>query len=791
MAKKQKEDAVIKNLKGFVRLGAETNSPGNISTGHFDLDFAIHHGCLPGGSDLSQIKNYDSKKTYGMPRGKIVEVFGEEGGGKSSLAYRVCGFAQKMGYSCAWIDTEHSFSDDLAQINGMDRTEVYYSDMSNENDEDVVFHAEDVFDAIIALCKSGVKVIVLDSVANLVPKARMEKEAAKQTVGIVARLMSENLGKIANYASKYGVLIIFINQLREKIGIMFGCFHYNARVLLADGSTEKIGKIVNNQMNVEVMSYNREKNIIEPKKIIDWHDNGNIQDDESFLQIVTEKFGGNGRSSLPCTSNHILFKCRYSDFWKDNNSNDEVILNNILRNEFKETPAGDLNIGDFILAKQPFYLNDEQRQVVYGSILGDGCLRASRNNKCYQLRLGHSIQQKDYLNWKKEILASWIGYEGSNKDGLKVYADTIPMYELRELKYKFNKNNRVQNIIPEEIADNLDLLGLTIWYLDDGSFSGSYSKWGNGKSIIYCTKFNNREIMLPAFKRLGLDVKLNDRGFVFDSENTKKLHNLICKFVHGSMQYKLHPDFRNKYDYEIEDVANIEYKLVPVKILDIYEKPKTRTKKKFDLAIDDNSTYFVDGVLVHNSPETTPGGRSLKHNSSLRIQISKKGGKDADIYVEDEDGQKRLIGRTARCNVRKNRFAKPFFEGIEIPIYFEPYFPDIEDIMFSSGRQLQVIKVRKGEFSWGDLSKIEGRRNFIDAIKEKSLQSELYRDILKAAYDNGVFLPPELSQWAEDNYEEPTVVEDNSEADNASEANEKRSTRGRKKKDSTSSSSDD
>ena len=212
----------LEHLKGFIRKSASSNIKECIPTGHFQLDFLIHNGEIPDNVDLNKLVGYNPSEKLGIPLGKVVEFFGEEGSGKSSLAYRVVGSAQKMGLPCAWIDTENSFSDDLAIINGANKDELYYSNLVNYDDVDKLFYAEDVFNAIILLCKNGMKVIVLDSVANLVSKARMEKSAEEVTVATVARLMSENLGKIVNYAAKYGTLIIFINQLRDKIGIQFG-----------------------------------------------------------------------------------------------------------------------------------------------------------------------------------------------------------------------------------------------------------------------------------------------------------------------------------------------------------------------------------------------------------------------------------------------------------------------------------------------------------------------------------------------------------------------------------------
>jgi len=222
MAKNKENDVVLNNLKGFVRKGASSNIKGCVPTGHFKLDYVIHHGTLPDNVDFNEDLDYDPSKFLGIPLGKVVEIFGEEGGGKSSLAYRIVGYAQKMDLKCVWIDTERSFSDNLARINGVDRDELYYSDMSNPNTPDEPYYAENVFDSIIELCKSGVDVIVLDSLANLVPKARMDASAEDIKVAVLARLMSENMGKIVNYAAKYNTMVVFINQLRHKIGVFFG-----------------------------------------------------------------------------------------------------------------------------------------------------------------------------------------------------------------------------------------------------------------------------------------------------------------------------------------------------------------------------------------------------------------------------------------------------------------------------------------------------------------------------------------------------------------------------------------
>ena len=226
MAKKKTMDIALENLDGFMKKGAREEVRQNIPTGHFELDFGLHYGFLPSSADFSTLKDYDPKVPLGLPCGRLIELYGEEGSGKSSLAYRTCGMAQKMGYNALWIDTEHSFEDSLAELNGLDIDDLYYSKAYDEDDPDKIFYAEDIMDKIVAACRNAeklnLKVIVLDSVANLVPKDVGISSANNDTMALLARILSKTLGKVAQHAAIHDVLVIFINQIREKPGVMFG-----------------------------------------------------------------------------------------------------------------------------------------------------------------------------------------------------------------------------------------------------------------------------------------------------------------------------------------------------------------------------------------------------------------------------------------------------------------------------------------------------------------------------------------------------------------------------------------
>lgn len=150
----------------------------------------------------------------GIPRGRIIEIFGPESSGKTTLALQIIAEAQKMGGIAAFIDAEHALDPMYAKNLGVDIDNLLVSQPDT---------GEQALEIAETLVRSGaVDVIVVDSVAALVPRAEIEGEMGDAQVGLQARLMSQALRKLAGAISKSQVAVIFINQLREKIGVMFG-----------------------------------------------------------------------------------------------------------------------------------------------------------------------------------------------------------------------------------------------------------------------------------------------------------------------------------------------------------------------------------------------------------------------------------------------------------------------------------------------------------------------------------------------------------------------------------------
>lgn len=150
----------------------------------------------------------------GIPRGRITEIYGTESSGKTTLALQIIAEAQKQGGICAFVDAEHALDPEYARAIGVQIDQLYISQPGT---------GEEALEIMDALIRTGaIDVVVLDSVAALVPRAEIEGEMGDAHVGMQARLMSQALRKIGGSVSKTGTAAIFINQLREKIGIAYG-----------------------------------------------------------------------------------------------------------------------------------------------------------------------------------------------------------------------------------------------------------------------------------------------------------------------------------------------------------------------------------------------------------------------------------------------------------------------------------------------------------------------------------------------------------------------------------------
>ena len=208
-----------------------------ISTGNLELDLALGVG--------------------GVPKGRVIEIYGPESSGKTTVALHIVAEAQKKGGICAFVDAEHALDPAYAKKLGVNIDELYISQPDT---------GEQALEIAEALVRSGaLDVVVVDPVAALVPKAEIDGEMGDSFVGLQARLMSQALRKLTGIVSKTGTIAIFINQLREKVGVMYGNpettpggralkFYASVRLDVRRGEQLKNGsEVIGNRTKVKVV----------------------------------------------------------------------------------------------------------------------------------------------------------------------------------------------------------------------------------------------------------------------------------------------------------------------------------------------------------------------------------------------------------------------------------------------------------------------------------------------------------------------------------------------------------
>ena len=597
--------------KGAVmRLGDDVRPPIEvIPTGSIALDVALGIG--------------------GLPRGRVVEIYGPESSGKTTVALHAVASAQRAGGIAAFIDAEHALDPEYAKKLGVDTDNLLVSQ------PDTGEQALEIADMLI---RSGsLDIIVIDSVAALVPRAEIEGEMGDSHVGLQARLMSQALRKITGALNQTGTTAIFINQLREKIGVMFGCFSYNTRVTLADGSTEKIGKIVNQRMPVEVRTYDPQTQSIVNRPVTNWFNNGPA---EHFLQFTVAKSGGNGRSQFAATPNHLV---RTPGGWRE---------------------AGEVIAGDRVLVSETARLSEQQWQVILGGLMGDGHLAPNlRGRSGVRFRMGHGAKQVDYLNFKSSMLGN-IGQTRSVRANGAVHVDLTPLPELGEVREAVYWGDGKKHL-GEDYLKGLTPLALAVWFMDDGSFAlcskGRQTRTvgGSGRIQIGVESMSEatRARLVDFLQHTwGVDCSVRLAGarrkavLTMTTAGSRVFMEMVAPYVHPSMAYKLLPEFQGRFAVEPEFVTPREV-LVPARVLDVHIKPKSRSMHRFDIEVEGTHNYFVDGVMVHNSPETTTGGKALKFYASVRLDVRRietlKDGSDA-------------VGNRTRVKVVKNKVSPPF-----------------------------------------------------------------------------------------------------------------------------------
>jgi len=608
-------------------LAAET-----VSTGSLGLDLILGIG--------------------GLPRGRVVEIYGPEASGKTTLTLHVVAEIQRKGGVAAFIDAEHALDSQYAERLGVSINELLLSQPSS---------GEEALEIADIFVRSGsVDLVVIDSVAALTPKAELEGDMGDSHMGLQARLMSQALRKLTANIKRSNTLVIFINQIRMKIGITWGCFQYDTPVILADGSAERIGKLVTQRQPAKVLSYNRSTSKFESRPIVNWFDNGET---DSFLefQVGNHLF----QHQFACTANHrLLTPAGYQ-------------------------PAGSLKVGGKLMTAKAFYVSPMLEQILWGSLLGNS-------------PFGDITQKVATLAGRTARLsgetAKVVAVAKNEELEAEIEELTTLLAVAEEPQAEEATDSPLTNYV---LIERLAPLAIAIWYLDHGNLQ-QHGCTINCKGM----RLDKQRALLNWFKQRDIFPTLEAAQFAFDVAETSKLHKMIAPYVPAQLDHKLLPSALGFF-VPLTVKKQRVLRAVPMSILEIQSKLLAKKEHRYDLEIEGNHNYMVDNVIVHNSPETTTGGNALKFYASVRLDIRRIG----PVKRGEE-----IIGNETKVKVVKNKLAPPLREVTFDIIYGEGISRTGE--LVDLGVKFDVIDKAGTWYSYNGERLGQGKENVRNYLKE-------------------------------------------------------------------------
>jgi RecA/RadA recombinase len=521
-------------------------------------------------------------------------------------------------------------------------------------------------------------VVIIDSYPSLVPED-VDEEDKKLGMGLNARKFSENINRIAGKLRRHGMVVFGVNQLREKPAVQYGCYHASTKVMLADGTKKTIKYIVDNKIEGPVMAFNSKTNKFEPKKIVNWFNNGSTND---WLKIKYKSISrGAIKNSVIVTPNHFL--------WHADKS--------------KLVRAKDFKVGDKLLTiSNNISLNEFEKQVVMGVSLGDGHFKVDKDKLL--IKISHKIDHIWYNNWLKKILSVRSHYKNNkNIDVLELnpIMESKIIEEAKARKFGIPKRSHKKNLT-DYLAKNIDLLGLAIWWMDDASkskniikmtsyslkdvkkfikiinhrlkFNFKLTEW-KGKTPGYGIIINDRDMEKIApyvCKEFKKEVKNGVKNNCLASGYTsiKSINKKVPKWVNlfGTKNLVMDKGLKHGVAVEIVSIEKFDAKQ-PVQT-NLGENIRIKSDERFDIEVEDHGLFVVNEIVGKNSPYYEPGGNALKFYSMVRNQIFARAvpqgwdrDSDSGQCIEDAiDGGKDYYQFKHMKNT-KNKYGTPFMSG--------------------------------------------------------------------------------------------------------------------------------
>ena len=425
-----------------------------------------------------------------------------------------------------------------------------------------------------------------------------------------------------------------IISITEKID---GCFHYDTLITLGDGSKEKIGKIVSNKLDVEVMTYNFKTNKLEPQRITNWFNHGRKKNFICLKYQSPIRKGGRANKII-CTEDHL--------FWTNSGWKEARILTS-----------------DDIIYTFNEKLTNVQEQLIIGGLLGDSSIYPTIKSGITESRnrgiaYAHSDKQLDYIKFKNKLLDSYFlksmqyisGYGSEGTKSLSICCKPIETL----IKICVNKEDKKE--VNENWLAMLNPIGLAFWYMDDGSLSkGSNNQ--KERATFHTEGFSEKEVdLLINMLDLKYNIKASkiyyrDKYFKIDldTRSSEILFDIISPYIIKSMQYKLPKLYEMEFNFWNYYKNNItENGLYSIKIIEKTNVPNyINNFNNYDIEVENNHNYFAGGILVHNSnasfrlDKTNPLGVSCYSRNQILSEEQRLSGfydwvKDNIVPIKDK-----------------------------------------------------------------------------------------------------------------------------------------------------------
>jgi len=602
---------------GSLELGENLPIDGTptMSTGNFGLDVATFGG---------------------LRRGRLYRFWGRPKSAKTGSALNVveqftsnhCArcFEHRLKCKCngdfiyakaLYVDVEGRVADNRpwAEKHGINMKRLLF--MSPKGGEEVV----DACDAMLR-SHAGIGLVIVDSIAQITSEGERLRRAEKgASIGRNAQLVNQALRKwVCSIVSKdisapNKPTVILINQIRNKTDGR-GCFHEDTSVMFADGSQHRIRDVVEQKLEGPVLSWDG-RAIVE-RKITAWHDNGDLDEGEEWLTFRVAGTGGRrGAIGFTCTPKHVL-----------------------VTEDGREVPAAEVKVGDKLLSWHETSLSQVEKEVIMGSLLGDGHLHATDGRDSAACLVLANQEQPDYLEWKLGFIRS-LGIKRQPSANGRVAYVSNSSFELGLLRQKFYKpqteevDDKNYRRIPLDVIKDASLLALAIWYLDDGTYREDHRN--ASISVKRLDHETARQVALTLSERYPVDYNEIQQAIRFKTEDFKKFSKDIAGLVPECMAYKLLPEHRELAGREwvsgmiwnLKQIPEIGRATIGAKVLSIHTSPrKMRARRKYDITVEQNSFYVVGGdttgVVVHNSPDVMPGGMGQGYASACDIKFTQR-----------------------------------------------------------------------------------------------------------------------------------------------------------------------